>query len=100
MKSLLTERLYELGFLCGIELEIYIQDTGEYTSLIIEGECKGGDDYRYDFYKQTFYPHYPNEVTVYGENMTAGMLLDSVERYLINRKMYLADLKYKKKTTE
>lgn len=28
MKILLTDKLYELGFLCGIELEIYIQDTG------------------------------------------------------------------------
>lgn len=97
--SSLTDELRELGFLCGIEQEIYIQDTGKYTSLIIEGERKGGDDsYRYDFYKQTFYPHYPNKVTVYGENMTASMLLDRVERYIINRKIYLAELS--NKTTE
>jgi hypothetical protein len=30
----LTDELRELGFLCGIEQEIYIQDTGKYTSLI------------------------------------------------------------------
>ena len=40
MKSLLTEELYKLGFLCGIEQEIYIRDTGKYTSLIIEGDVK------------------------------------------------------------
>ena len=91
----LSDELRQLGFLCGIEQEIYIQDTGKYTSLIIEGEMKGGDIYRYDFYKQTFYPHYPNKVTVYGENMTASMLLDRVERYIINRKIYLAELKEK-----
>lgn len=99
--STLTEELKGLGFLCGVEQEIYIQDTGKYTSLIIEGERKGDDNtYQYDFYKQTFYPHYPNKVTVYGEHMTASVLLDRVERYIINRKMYLADLKNKKHTTE
>lgn len=94
--SSLTEELKELGFLCGIEQEIYIQDTGKYTSLIIEGERKGGDIcYKYDFYKQTFYPHYPNKVTVYGKDMTTSMLLERVERYIINRKMYLAELSNK-----
>lgn len=43
MKNQLTKELYQLGFLCGIELEIYIRDTGKYTSLIIEGNRKGGD---------------------------------------------------------
>ena len=96
--SCLTDDLRELGFLCGIELEIYIQDTGKYTSLIIEGERKGDDNtYRYDFYKQTFYPYYPNKVTVYGENMAASTLLDRVERYLINRKMYVAEMSNKNK---
>ena len=96
--STLTDELRKLGFLCGIEQEIYIQDTGKYTSLIIEGEHKGDDIfYRYDFYKQTFYPHYPNKVTVYGENMTASILLDRVERYLINRKMYIAEMSDKNK---
>ncbi len=99
MKSLLTERLYELGFLCGIELEIYIQDTGKYTSLIIEGDQKGGGaTYRYDFYKQTFYPHYPNKITVYGENMTAVQLLERVESYLFHRQQYLAEQSNKTKT--
>lgn len=75
--SSLTDELRQLAFICGIEQEIYIQDTGKHTSLIIEGKCKGGNNtYKYDFYKQTFYPHYPNKVTVYGENMTASMLLD------------------------
>lgn len=99
MKSLLTERLYEFGFLCGIELEIYIQDTGKHTSLMIEGEQKGGDStYYYDFYKQTFYPHYPNKITVYGENMTAVQLLERVESYLFHRQQYLAELSNKTKT--
>lgn len=97
--SKLTGELRELGFLCGIEQEIYIQDTGKHTSLIIEGERKGDDNsYRYDFYKQTFYPHYPNKVTVYGENMTASILLDRVERYLTNRKIYMAEMSNKNKT--
>lgn len=96
--SILTDKLNELGFLCGIEEEIYIQDTGKYTTLIIEGERKGDDNsYRYDFYKQTFYPHYPNKVTVYGENMTAPMLLDRVEQYLINRKLYIDGMSNKNK---
>lgn len=99
MRSLLTEKLYEFGFLCGIELEIYIQDTGKYTSLIIEGNQKrGGATYRYDFYKQTFYPHYSNKVTVYGENMTAVQLLERVESYLFHRQQYLAELSNKTKT--
>ncbi|HAC4846971.1 hypothetical protein [Listeria innocua] len=92
MKSQLTEELYQLGFLCGFELEIYIRDTGKFTSLIIEGNRKGGDVlYRYDFYKQTFYPYYPNKVTVYGENMSASLLLNRVKQYLANRERYLAD---------
>lgn len=97
--SSLSDELKGLGFLCDTMQEMYIQDTGRYTSLIIEGEQKGGDNtYRYDFYKQTFYPHYPNKVTVYGENMTASMLLDRVERYIINRKIYLAE--HSNKTTK
>ncbi|EAC7182285.1 hypothetical protein C5754_12505 [Listeria monocytogenes] len=99
MRSLLTEKLYELGFLCGIELEIYIQDTGKYTSLIIEGDQKGGGaTYHYDFYKQTFYPHSLNKITVYGENMTAVQLLERVESYLCHRQQYLAELSNKTKT--
>lgn len=92
MKCQLTEELYQLGFLCGIESEIYIRDTGKYTSLVIESERKGGDvQYRYDFYKQTFYPHYPNKVTIYGENMPASVLLKRVKQYLFNREQYLAE---------
>lgn len=92
MKSRLTEELYQLGFLCGIELEIYIRDTGKYTSLIIEGTRKGGDVlYSYDFYKQTFYPYHPNKVTVYGENMSGALLLKRVKQYLANRERYIAD---------
>ena len=99
--SKLPDELRELGFLCGIEQEIYIQDTGKHTSLIIEGERKGDDNsYSYDFYKQTFYPHYPNKVTVYGENMTASILLDRVERYLINRKIFMAEMSNKNEIQE
>lgn len=92
MRSLLTEKLHERGFLCGIELEIYLQDTGRYTSLIIEGNKADDGIYRYDFYKQTFYPHYPNKVTVYGEEMSASTLLDRVDNYFTNRKLYLDEL--------
>jgi len=90
MKSILTEKLSALGFFCGIELELYIQDTGNYTSLIIEGTRGIGESlYRYDFYKQTFSLRFPNQVTVYGENMTASMLLHRVKRYMLNRQAYL-----------
>ena len=41
--SELTQILKELGFYCGIENELYLQDTGQYTSLIIEGIQKGSD---------------------------------------------------------
>ncbi|EAD7632636.1 hypothetical protein AB290_11990 [Listeria monocytogenes] len=99
MKSFLTEKLYELGFACGIELESYIQDTGKYTSLIIECEQKEGEiTYYYDFYKQTFYLHSPNKITVYGENMTAVQLLGRVESYLCHRQQYLTELSNKIKT--
>lgn len=44
--SLLTEELKKLGF------QAYIQNTGKYTSLIIEGKRQAGDTiYTYDFYK-------------------------------------------------
>ncbi|EAE2781376.1 hypothetical protein E1X98_00255 [Listeria monocytogenes] len=88
--SELTHTLKELGFYCGIEQELYLQDTGQYTSLIIEGIQKGSD-VRYDFYKQTFYPRYPNSVTVYGEQMTEQELVERVKRYLLNRRLYLQE---------
>ena len=48
--SLLTEELKKLGF------QAYIQNTGKYTSLIIEGKRQAGDTiYTYDFYKVSFY---------------------------------------------
>ncbi|HBG5346137.1 TPA: hypothetical protein KQG29_003576 [Clostridioides difficile] len=90
--SSLTAELYELGFNCGIELEVYIQDTGTYTSLVIEGFQKGVEEpYTYDFYKQTFYPHYPNKITVYGEHLNPSQLIERVERYFINRKKYMSE---------
>jgi len=89
--SQLTRELQKLDFCCGIELVIYIRDTGKYTSLIIEGEHKGGDVlYRYDFYKQTFYPHSQNKVTIYGKKLTAPVLLRRVRKYLLHREKYLA----------
>lgn len=92
--SHLTTELRKLGFLCGVEQEIYIQDTGMYTSLIIEGEKKGSDKfYTYDFYKQTFYPRYLNKVTVYGENINTSQLLERVERYFFNREKYIEERK-------
>lgn len=99
MTSRFTKRLHQLGFLCGVELEVYIQDTGKYTSLIIEGKQKGGEsNYQYDFYKQTFFPHYPNRITVYGEHMTAVQLLKRVKRYLCHRQQYLAECSNKTST--
>ena len=38
--SLLTKELKKLGFQCGIEFQAYIQNTGKYTSLIIEENGK------------------------------------------------------------
>ncbi|OJG83535.1 hypothetical protein RV14_GL001413 [Enterococcus ratti] len=58
--------------------------------LIIEGSRAENESlYRYDFYKQTFYPHGLNNVTVYGEKLTAPQLLRRVKQYLKNRKHYL-----------
>lgn len=92
--SILTKELRKLGFLCGVEQELYIQDTGKHTSLIIEGEQEGDDtEYYYDFYKQTYYPQYKNTITVYGEHMNTSQLLERVERYFINRKKYIEEMK-------
>jgi hypothetical protein len=90
MSSRLTEELAALGFLCGIEMIVYSQNTGAYTMLIIEGSRAENESlYRYDFYKQTFYPHGSNNVTVYGEKLTAPQLLRRVNQYLKNRERYL-----------
>ncbi|EJD5807316.1 hypothetical protein M2J90_002633 [Listeria monocytogenes] len=88
----LTKELQKLGFYCGIELILYIQDTGNYTSLVIEGENYQGSIY-YDFYKQTFYPHYPNKITVYGEYLSPSQLIERVEIYLTNRKKFIEERK-------
>jgi len=90
MSSRLTEELAALGFLCGIEMIVYSQNTGAYTMLIIEGSrAKNESLYRYDFYKQTFYQHGSHKVTVYGEKLTAPQLLRRVKQYLKKRKHYL-----------
>jgi hypothetical protein len=90
MSSRLTEELAKLGFLCGIEFIIYYRDTGAYTMLIIEGSREENEPlYRYDFYKQTFYPHSSNKVTIYGEKLTVSQLLRRVKQYLTNRERYL-----------
>lgn len=74
--SLLTEELKQLGFQCGIEFQAYIQNTGKYTSLIIEGKRQAGDTiYTYDFYKVRFYKNYTSQITVYGEHLTPFQLL-------------------------
>ncbi|MDO0919931.1 hypothetical protein QN079_15895 [Enterococcus sp. FZMF] len=97
MSSRLTEELATLGFLCGIEMIVYSQNTGAYTMLIIEGSHAENESlYRYDFYKQTFYPHGSNKITVYGEKLTAPQLLRRVKQYLSNRERYLNN----RKTTE
>lgn len=90
MSSRLTEELAALGFLCGIEMIVYSQNTGAYTMLIIEGSRKENEPlYRYDFYKQTFYPYGSNKVTVYGKKLTSPQLLRRVSQYLKNRERYL-----------
>ncbi|EAG8233298.1 hypothetical protein K9128_000460 [Listeria monocytogenes] len=86
----LTKELQKLGFYCGIELIIYIQDTGVYTSLIIEGE-NYQDSINYDFYKQTFYPHYLNRITIYGEHLSPAQLIERVEIYLTNREKFIEE---------
>jgi hypothetical protein len=87
--SQLTESLKKYGFFCGIELEVYVLDTGNFTSLVIEGtKQQGRYPYLYDFYKQTFYPFRQNKITVYGEKLTPAQLLQRVERYFTNRKKY------------
>lgn len=91
MKSLLTEKLETLGFFCGIEQELYLLDTGKHTSLIIEGRQKSRSVYfYYDFYKQTFSPHFSNKIVIYGENLNAPTLLRRVEKCLLNREKYLS----------
>lgn len=87
----LTKELTQLGFFCGIELEIYLQDTGEYTSLIIEGQQAESGHYEYSFYKKTFYPHYPNSTTVYGEHLSPARLIERVENCLHNRKKFIEE---------
>ncbi|ECL7021586.1 hypothetical protein FTO91_14300 [Listeria monocytogenes] len=86
----LTKELKRLAFYCGVELELYIRDTGTYTSLIIEGE-ETHQGIRYAFYKQTFYSHYPNAITVYGESLSPAMLIERVELYLENRKKFIEE---------
>lgn len=76
--------------MCLGDLEVYLLDTGKYTSLIIEGfKSEREVVYHYDFYKKTFYPRHPNKVTVYGENLSPSRLLERVERYFSNRKRFL-----------
>lgn len=97
MKSQLTRELKKYGFMCGIELTTYVLDTGKYTTLVIEGHGSNGETvYRYDFYKQTFYTHYPNKVTVYGEKLSAAQLLKRVYQYFIGRENYIAGRKLRK----
>lgn len=82
--SLLTEELKKLGF------QAYIQNTGKYTSLIIEGKRQAGDTiYTYDFYKVSFYKNYTSRITVYGEHLTPFQLLKRVKSYIYYREKYL-----------
>ena len=90
--SRLTVELKQFGFFCGIENQLYLLDTGKYTTLIIEGFKKPQSIYyQYDFYKQTFYPHYHNKITVYGERLAPINLLKRVQRYFANRYNYLEE---------
>ncbi|MGX7417879.1 hypothetical protein ACWOFR_03640 [Carnobacterium gallinarum] len=87
--SKFTQILDKLGFFCGIEGQLYIQDTGKYTMLIVEINLQASDGfYKYDFYKQTFYPRFPNKVTVYGEMLDASQLIKRVSLYMKNRNAY------------
>ena len=87
--SLLTEELKKLGF------QAYIQNTGKYTSLIIEGKRQAGDTiYTYDFYKVRFYKNYTSRITVYGEHLTPFQLfqlLKRVKSYIYYREKYLKE---------
>ncbi|WP_457774967.1 hypothetical protein [Staphylococcus pseudintermedius] len=88
--SLLTEELKKFGFQCGIEFQAYIQNTGKYTSLIIEGKRQAGDTiHTYDFYKVKFYKNYSSRITVYEEHLTPFQLLKRVKSYLYYRKNIL-----------
>lgn len=90
--SLLTKELKKLGFQCGIEFQAYIQNTGKYTSLIIEGKRQAGDTiYTYDFYKVSFYKNYTSRITVYGEHLTPFQLLKRVKSYIYYREKYLKE---------
>ncbi|SBO17627.1 conserved hypothetical protein, mobile region [Carnobacterium divergens] len=90
--SHLTMELTKFGFFCGIENQLYTLDTGKYTTLVIEGFKRPQSIYyQYDFYKQTFYPHYPNKITVYGERLLPIYLLKRVQRYFANRTSFLEE---------
>ena len=84
--SLLTEELKKLGF------QAYIQNTGKYTSLIIEGKRQAGDTiYTYEFYKVSFYKKNTSRITVYGEHLTPFQLLKRVKSYIYYREKYLKE---------
>lgn len=86
----LTKELKLFGFFCFKENELYMLDTGKYTSLVIEGYKKPNDIYyRYTFYKQTFHKYRSNSVTTYGKHLTPAKLLERVRIYLSNRTNYL-----------
>lgn len=92
----LTKELKLLGFFCFKQNELYILDTGKYTSLIIEGKRDQHHIYyTYDFYKQTFHNYSSNKTTIYGEILTPGALLERVRIYLSNRNNYLNGRRYK-----
>lgn len=96
--SVLTKELKRWGFLSGIENTLYYLDTGKYTTLFIERcDCSGDVSFLYDFYKQTFYHRYPNQLTFYGIQLTVHELLLRVEQYSTNRESYVTTLNGGKK---
>lgn len=90
--SVLTKELKRWGFLSGIENTLYYLDTGTYTTLFIE-RCEESKDsfFCYDFYKQTFYCHYSNQIVLYGIHLSANQLLQRVQQYMDNRNRYLQE---------
>lgn len=94
MKGLLSRKLEEYGFKCysSENEELYFRDTGRHTTLFIEGKCEPheeyGEEFYYDFYKQTTYKG-ERKVVVYAEHLDCLQMPERVQRYMTNRERYI-----------
>lgn len=103
MRGLLERQLSEYGFRC-VEAdekeELYFLETGKSAALFIEGKCEPheeyGEEFYYNFYKQTWYEKYPNEDKTLGEHLDCLQIVERVKRYFINRDRYIAAQQQKK----